>query len=108
MSDLAPETIIGRGADHVETRVGEQTMMMSIAKGKYYALEASAQRIWDLLETPRSVAALVDALLAEYDVSRETCVAQVQRFLADLRENGLIVFAEDASGQANGADASRP
>lgn len=89
--ELAADTVIGRGTEHVETRVGEQVMMMSIAQGKYYALEASAQRIWDLIETPRTLGALVDELVAEYDVARETCAREVRAFVADLLANGLVV-----------------
>lgn len=90
MSAFSATTVIRRGQDHVETRVGDQTMMMSVAHGKYYALEAVAQRIWDLLEEPATVDALVDALVAEYDVPRAQCAADVATFLTDLEGNGLI------------------
>lgn len=90
MTDIAEDTLLRRGTAHVETRVGAQTMMMSIEQGKYYAIEASAQRIWDLIETPRTFADLVDALVAEYDVPRAQCAEDTRAFITRLCDNGLI------------------
>ena len=97
MAELSQSTIIGRGSDHVETRVGEQTMMMSVAQGKYFALEETAQRIWELIEQPRSVAQIVEALVDEYDVPEAQCQAEVEVFLADLLGNGLAVDTGDVA-----------
>lgn len=99
MAELTPDTVVARGAEHVETRVGDQTMMMSIARGKYYALEATAQRIWELIETPRSLGEIADRLAQEYKVDSERCAAEVERFVARLMENGLAVRAGDAASR---------
>ena len=96
MPDLTTDTVIRRGSDHVETRVGDQTMMMSIAQGKYYALQATAQRIWELIEQPRSVGEITERLVAEYDIERERCAAEVRGFVDELIRNGLAVRADDA------------
>ena len=98
MAKLSQSTIIGRGSDHVETKVGGQTMMMSVSQGKYYALEATAQRIWELIETPQPLSAIVDNMTREYDVAPEDCAAQVQAFVAQLMDNGLAV--ETGHGRA--------
>ena len=91
MPELTLDTVVGRGSEHVETRVGTQTMMMSVDQGKYYSVDASANRVWELLDQPRAVRALVDQLLHEYDVDRDTCQAQVLSFVRDLLDNGLVV-----------------
>ena len=96
MPDLTTDTVIRRGSDHVETRVGDQTMMMSIAQGKYYALEATAQRIWELIEQPRSIGEITDRLASEFEVERERCAAEVRAFVDQLIRNGLAVRADDA------------
>ncbi|MGD1925894.1 MAG: PqqD family peptide modification chaperone [Paracoccaceae bacterium] len=91
MPELTLDTVVGRGSEHVETRVGTKTMMMSVDQGKYYSVDASANRVWELLDQPRAVRALVDQLLHEYDVDRDTCQAQVLSFVRDLLDNGLVV-----------------
>ena len=95
MTELTPATLIARGSDHVETTVADQTMMMSIAKGKYYALEGTARRIWEHLEQPKTLQALVDGLVAEYGIAPDQCMAEVRVFVADLMENGLAVVEAD-------------
>ena len=99
MSIISPDTVISRGTEHVETQVGAQTMMMSIAKGKYFALEDSGRHVWQLTEQPTTIAAIVDQLVAEYDVDREACLQDVTAFVNDLVSNGLVVV--DGHDQAD-------
>lgn len=94
MAELTQGTVIRRGTEHVETRVGDQTMMMSVARGKYYALDATGQRIWELIERPRSLAEITDTLVAEYDVGPDRCAAEVERFAARLLGDGLAVVVD--------------
>lgn len=95
MGAISLDTVVRRGGDHVETRMGAQTVMMSISQGKYYALEDTGQRIWELMNQPVAVCAIVDLLTREFDVERTRCEAHVLAFLEELRENGLV--AEDAA-----------
>ncbi|HUF87243.1 MAG TPA: lasso peptide biosynthesis PqqD family chaperone [Thermohalobaculum sp.] len=85
------ETVVVRGSEHVEAEMGGQTVMMSIARGKYFALDGTARRIWELVAEPASVAEIVDRLVAEYEVDRERCTAEVMAFVRELLDNGLIV-----------------
>lgn len=83
-----------RGSEHVEAEMGGQTVMMSIARGRYFALEGTAQRIWQLMAEPVAVGEIVDRLVEEYDIDRATCEAEVSAFLAELIENGLAEARE--------------
>ena len=98
MTELTETSVIARGTDFVATRVGNQTMMMSISAGKYFAVAETGQRIWELLNEPRSLGEIVDLLVSEYDVTRSTCLAQVTAFAQDLHANGLVTEIRD--GQA--------
>ncbi|MEM8793226.1 MAG: PqqD family peptide modification chaperone [Pseudomonadota bacterium] len=82
--------LIVRGREHVETRVGDRVMAMSLDEGKYFAMQSTGGRIWDLLEAPKSEAELVEALCAEYDVAPAQCLRDLRAFLNDLRDHGLI------------------
>ena len=89
MTQVRLDTIVARGAEHVEAQMSGQTVMMSIPRGKYYALEGTAQRIWDLMAEPIRVSDIVDQLVEEYDIDRERCATEVLVFLNELVENGL-------------------
>ncbi len=82
--------MIHRDGDWLTARVGNELVMMSAAKGNYIGLSEVGARIWELIETPRTVDSLYDALLAEYDVDPETCRAEVDAFLAKLAEHQAI------------------
>lgn len=90
MVEISLDTTIVRGSDHVEAEMAGQTVMMSIARGKYFALEGTAQRIWELAAEPVSVKAIIDRLVEEYDVDRETCAREVTSFVRELLDNDLI------------------
>lgn len=91
---IAPDTVLARGRDHVEAEMAGQTVMMSVARGNYYALEGSARRIWELLAEPRRAGEIVEILVSEYDVDRETCARETMAFLTTLLAEGLLREAE--------------
>lgn len=70
--------------------VGEELLMMSIEKGSYFSLNSVGARIWELLENPTSIEELVATLTGEYDVPADVCRTEVERFLSDLRERGML------------------
>ena len=95
---LTPDTVLAQGTDHVETVVGDQVMMMSIAQGKYYALEGPARRIWELLKQPSTLESVVQRLVEEYEIAREDCLKDTKGFVTDLMQNGLIVEQPGETG----------
>lgn len=97
MKDLSLNSVIGRGSEHVETRSGNQTLMMSVEHGKYYSVDATALRIWELIEHPISIGSVVEALIAEYEVDDGECERNVKAFLGELIANGLAVEHEGAA-----------
>lgn len=68
-------------------------VMMSVEDGHYYGLGGIGPRIWALLETPITAPEIADAITSEYDVVRDECERDVDRFLESLLGDGLIVEA---------------
>lgn len=46
--------------------------------------------LWEKMSADCTVADLVEALLAEYDVTADIATADVERFVANLREKSLL------------------
>jgi hypothetical protein len=90
MRRFAPEDRLSRANDLFSTQLDQETVLMSIDAGAYYGLAGVARNIWEKLETPTNFSALVDSLEREYYVSRETCVSDVQKFLAEMEREGLL------------------
>ncbi len=90
MRRLGPEGRISRIPEMLSTDFDQETVLMSIDAGAYYGLEGPARSIWEMLESPSTVAELVERLVKEYDVAPEACTADVERFLEELDREGLI------------------
>ena len=66
------------------------TVMLDVDSGTYFGVTATGRSIWDLLAEPSTPAFIVASLLEEYEVDEETCRAEVQAFLGELVEQGLV------------------
>ena len=88
---MTDTTLLSRRMGLMTADMNGSAVMMDIMPGKYYTLGEVGGRIWELLEEPMTVAALVQKLTAEYDVSAERCRADILPFLRKLLERGLLV-----------------
>ena len=91
MATLTLNTVVVRGNCHVETEVDGQVFMMHLEQGKYFALDASAHRFWQLVVQPVILYSVVTTLTNEYQVTPAQCAMEVLAFAESLLRNGLIV-----------------
>lgn len=94
---IAPDTFDApwqRSPDQVAVDMHGDIVTMHIERGNYVGIHGVVgPRVWDLLEHPITLAELVSAICAEYEVDAATCEADLQGFLRQLRELDLIVPA---------------
>jgi len=83
-------SIVARNPGPVEADLADQTVLLSIESGSYFAVSGPARRIWQLVGEPISVSEVLDTLMDEYDVAPATCEAEVREFLATLVGKGLV------------------
>ena len=84
--------LVRKQGDWVAAKVGDALVMMSAAKGNYIGLSEVGARIWEIIDTPQEIGALCAQLQDEYDVSPETCRADVDAFLNELMRHGAVAF----------------
>lgn len=82
---------IQRCSEMVSTKMDGETVMMSIDNGEYYGLDSIGSRIWEILEKPIQVNALLEELLNEFEVDKEQCEADTLGFLNQLLEKLLRI-----------------
>ena len=71
-----------------------EAVLLHMDTKNYFRLNATAAVLWKGLERGLGREALVDSLLAEFEVDRATAAAELDRLLGDLGERGLLVAAE--------------
>jgi len=103
---IASSTPLIRNDEMIAVEVDRSVVMMSVEQGMYYGLEGVGPRVWSLLAAPRSMDELCSTLLEEYDVSPEDCRVEVQRFVSEMVEAGLVK-PHDATAVAARPDAGR-
>lgn len=69
---------------------GDHTVIMHIARGRYFGLSESGGRIWALLNDGRSLNQIVEMLANEYGIPRSRAEVDLLGFVAQLRQEGLV------------------
>lgn len=77
--------------------VSGETVLLDLASESYFGLDSVGTRIWTLLKDDKSVGQVLDALLEEYEVDRETLEADLAELLDNLLAAGLIEAQAPAS-----------
>lgn len=103
---LKGETRLVQNREPVAVEVDRTIVMMSLDQGKYYGLEGAGGRIWKLLEEPRTVDDLCEALQREFDVEPDVCRRDVLEFLTELARERLILIVEETTGPVRAPAAS--
>jgi hypothetical protein len=79
-----PEDVLFRELD------GE-AIILNLAKGLYYGLDAVGTRIWIVLAESSSVGRAIDVMTAEYEVDPAVAAQDVVELVSVLRDQGLLV-----------------
>lgn len=74
----------------LETEVDGELVGLHVGNGTCYGFNATATRIWSMIESPMRVSALRDALTGEFDVDPATCEAELMELLRELEADGLV------------------
>ena len=79
---------------HVMAReVGDEIVVLDLAGGAYYGLDAVGVRIWQLLGDGKSLAEVCETLLEEFDVARDVLETDLLRLLGELRDKKLVLVS---------------
>lgn len=87
---VALETIIVRNDTILDANVGDETVLMSVENGQYYALTATSRAIWERLKEPVRVRDLCADLAHAYQAPLETVAADTLEFLTYLEAQKMI------------------
>lgn len=82
--------LVTRGPGMIEAEAGGELVGLHVDRGTCYGFNATATRVWQLLETPRTADDLVARLMEEHEVEEAECRAGLAELLADLEAEGLV------------------
>ncbi|MBN2669518.1 MAG: lasso peptide biosynthesis PqqD family chaperone [Bacteroidales bacterium] len=92
MKSFPNDKIIYVNTDLLNSQIDGETVMMSLELGKYFGLNEVGSKIWELIQTPKTLNKVVEQLVEIYEIDYATCLKETSEFLASLYEQKLIYF----------------
>jgi hypothetical protein len=84
--------------DQVWCELADEAVILDLKSGVYYGLNAIGARVWSLLQEPKTVDAVLAALLEEYEVEPNRCQDDLLTLLQDLAERQLVEIKAELDG----------
>jgi hypothetical protein len=84
------ETRIVAVPDQVSCDLDNETAILNLKSGVYFTLNEVGAFLWTRMQEPTTFGALRDVVLAEYEVTKEQCEADLRELLSDMQEHGLV------------------
>jgi hypothetical protein len=84
------KTVLVRSEKQRSEPVDQELVILNLARNHYISLDEIGRRIWELLETQRSVEDLCRQLSQEFDATAEQISADVLPSLKELESEGLV------------------
>jgi Coenzyme PQQ synthesis protein D (PqqD) len=88
---ISTSTVLYRARDVRFRAVDDETVVIRQEAAEALVLNELAGRILDLIDGHRTVGAVVDQLLQEYEVEPTDLVADVQEYLEELLATGVVL-----------------
>src|SRR5262249_54812164 len=90
------DSVVVTAKDQASCRLEDEVAIVQLKSGVYYGLDPVGARIWELIATPRTVRAVRDALLAEYEVDADRCENDLLQLLQTMTDAGLVEVSDGA------------
>lgn len=87
---LSLDSVVAATSEQISAHLDNEVVILGFQSGSYYGLDGVGLFVWGLLQEPRTVAELRDAVLAEYDVTSEQCEQDLISLLDELTVKQLI------------------
>jgi hypothetical protein len=93
--ETSPDTTYSLRAEKAPWReIDGEVIALDLESSRYVALNPTASLLWQRLAAGATREQLVDTLLDEFEVARDRAAADVDAFLAELSERGLLATAD--------------
>ena len=87
---------------HVLVRfLDKEAVLLNIETERYFGLDETGARMWQLATTATNIDAAYQALLSEYDVDGETLREHLSELFKKLADNGLLTMTPSDVGTAS-------
>lgn len=94
MSTVQRSSTLRRSQSQISTHLQGEAVILGLTAQEFYSLDAVGARIWELLQAPTTVPALVEVLLQEYDVEPARCAGDLLAQRYGFERRWTVLFHE--------------
>ena len=94
---LSGRSTVVAAKEQVSCNLAEEAVILNLKAGVYYGLNSVAARIWNLIQEPRTVSEIREAILEEYDVDPDRCESDLLALLRDLTAKDLVKAQDETA-----------
>jgi hypothetical protein len=95
MNTIDESSRLVRNAEIPTGVIDGELVALDLARGDCFGMDKVGTVIWTLICEPIQVATIIDRLVEDYHVDRESCANDVLPFLGELAEAGLVRVLEE-------------
>ena len=88
---MTSSVVLRPSPDVIFRELEGEAVLLDLASGRYFGLNAAGTRIWMLLESGSTVRDAAAALAAEFEADAEQIGRDVEDLVAELTARGLLV-----------------
>jgi hypothetical protein len=85
------DTVLVASPDHVSSVMGSEAVILGMLDGIYYGLDGVGSRIWELIQSARSMGSVADTIVSEYNVDASRAWEDLCALTDELVSKGLVV-----------------
>ena len=96
-SAFSDTTVVVASKDQFSCPLGDDTVILDMKAGLYFSLDNVGAAIWDLVQQPKTVREIRDAILGTFEVEADVCQRDLVALLRDLAGKNLVELREVAT-----------
>lgn len=76
--------------EQISCDLTSESVVLDLRKGVYYGMNGVAAEVWKLVQEPRTIVEIRDALLEHYEVQTDDCTRDLLDLLRQMRDWKLV------------------
>ena len=96
--EIVLDSVVSVAREQVSSDLGSEVAILGLRRNVYYSLDGVGKRVWELIQSPRTVSEILENLLSQYQVDDARCREDLLSLLRTMEEQGLIDVAGGAGG----------
>ncbi len=81
-----------KNSDIIWRNIKGEAVLLNLVDGSYFGLNTVGRSFWEKVDGEKTTEEIINLLLQEYKVERDVLVRDIEEFVGNLKDNGLISF----------------